>query len=274
MRTEIINVTPELAAQWHVTNPRPVRKTAVTRYARDMLAGKWQLSHQGIAFNKEGKLIDGQHRLRAIIQSGVTVPMSVTYDVDDNAFAVFDSGIKRSAADSLAIDGLTPAIAKIISAAFSYIEAYENNNELNGKAEYLKRGSGNLQVLEFYENNPDIVASAGFSRTLPRRDSLLPDSHICFLHYIITKQHGHDQASQFLTLLLTGDGVDSSSPIFEMRRQLISSRMSRNGKKTPFQNLLKRIIRTYNLWNKGKVAMDFKQILWRADAKDFVKIEA
>lgn len=104
MSSEIINVTPETAAAWlehNVPNNRPVRAVDVNKFARDMANGNWRLTHQGIAFNKDGKLIDGQHRLRAVVQSGCTVPMLIWHNLPDNCLSRIDTGLARTASDSI-----------------------------------------------------------------------------------------------------------------------------------------------------------------------------
>lgn len=55
-----------------------------------ILQGGWERTHQGIAFNGDGTLVEGQHRLKAVIkadkqQPGVAVPMRVTRGLDKEA---------------------------------------------------------------------------------------------------------------------------------------------------------------------------------------------
>jgi hypothetical protein len=82
LRSQWIEVTPELAARWLKNNfrNRSVREDVVSAYARDMANGRWVYTHQGIAFNDRDELIDGQHRLHAVILSGLAaVRMMVTF---------------------------------------------------------------------------------------------------------------------------------------------------------------------------------------------------
>lgn len=72
-------VTPERAIEYlekNVSNRR-LRNAKVAEYAAKMKAGKWVVNHQGIAFASDGRLLDGQHRLWAIVKSGVAVKMLV-----------------------------------------------------------------------------------------------------------------------------------------------------------------------------------------------------
>jgi len=84
---------------------RPVHQTQVEKYVKDMKAGMWGRNHQGIAFDRDGILMDGQHRLWAVIESGETVMMPVTHGLDREAQLTIDAGLKRSTADVAAIAG-------------------------------------------------------------------------------------------------------------------------------------------------------------------------
>lgn len=107
MKMQIELVTPEMALKWLAANPsnRPVSDPVVRQYAADMKAHRWKTTHQGIAFDRSGDLLDGQHRLRAVIRAGVPVRMLVFRDCDRATFDRLDTGRKRTAADALSIDG-------------------------------------------------------------------------------------------------------------------------------------------------------------------------
>lgn len=83
LEVTIEDITPETAEVYLAVNNniRPLITRDVTAYANVMRRGEWQLTHQGIAFNEDGFLVDGQHRLAAIVESGVTVRMIVTRGV-------------------------------------------------------------------------------------------------------------------------------------------------------------------------------------------------
>ncbi len=113
MRMSIERVTPETALRWLAANPsnRPISEDQVKRYAADMKRDDWKTTHQGIAFDASGNLLDGQHRLRAIVRAGITVMLVVFRNCDRDSFDRLDTGKKRTAADALAIDGMDAARA-------------------------------------------------------------------------------------------------------------------------------------------------------------------
>ena len=105
MKTEIKTVTPEMAQAYLTRNTRnrKLRQSVVDRYAGDMASGKWQLTHQGLAFNCDGTLLDGQHRLAAIVKAGVPVTMMMTFGVHEDAQRDMDTLEIRNPADSLSM---------------------------------------------------------------------------------------------------------------------------------------------------------------------------
>lgn len=124
METRKVLVTPELAEAWLKLNRgnRPVQARRVRMYADDITSGNWKLTHQGIAFSEDGTLIDGQHRLRAVILAGVPVEMLVTRGCDSGSFVYLDGGAPRKAGDHLNVLSIKNAttVAGIARAAWVY----------------------------------------------------------------------------------------------------------------------------------------------------------
>ena len=75
VRFAFVNITPELAADWLKANRknRSLREWGVNSLILDIQNDSWMTTHQGIAFDADGNLIDGQHRLLAIVRAGKPV---------------------------------------------------------------------------------------------------------------------------------------------------------------------------------------------------------
>ena len=106
METTTELVTPELAAKFLEKNNvnREIRLFHVAEIADLINRDKWQLNHQGIAFNKDGYLLDGQHRLLAIIKAGKAVQIRITRNLDIDhpmGLMVDQLVLKRNAADMM-----------------------------------------------------------------------------------------------------------------------------------------------------------------------------
>ncbi len=90
--------------------------------AEAMRRGDWLVTHQGIAFDTNGVLVDGQHRLAAIIEADLPVEVTVFTDVEPDTFDVLDTGKRRNAADVLAIEGekSTATLAAMVRTVWQY----------------------------------------------------------------------------------------------------------------------------------------------------------
>jgi len=81
------------------THNRPFYDSTDEAYASDMAGKKWEVTHQGIAFDKNGVLLDGQQRLQSIVWSGKTITLLVTKGLDPESQFVMDSGRNRKIGD-------------------------------------------------------------------------------------------------------------------------------------------------------------------------------
>lgn len=103
-------IDPDTAARWlenHNKHNRPLSKLHVKTLATDLSEHRWRVTHQGVAFDWNGDLVDGQHRLQAIVESGVPATLQVTRNVDPKVFEVIDQHRKRTAGQILAMEGIT-----------------------------------------------------------------------------------------------------------------------------------------------------------------------
>lgn len=104
--THTVVITPALAEFWITQNldNRKVKEDVVKSLARDMMCGNWRETHQGIAFsriNGRDVLIDGQHRLLAVMLSKFTIRMQVTFGLEAGARDAIDRNCPRSVADQM-----------------------------------------------------------------------------------------------------------------------------------------------------------------------------
>lgn len=102
---EVVQVTPTLATAWLDMNEnnRPINWTYVAQLARDMKAGRFACTHQGIAFDTEGRLIDGQHRLWAILDADIPVQLRVFHNEPPEHVVHIDGNCPRQTAHRLTL---------------------------------------------------------------------------------------------------------------------------------------------------------------------------
>lgn len=117
MNPQVQIVTPAMAKVYleRNTDNRNKRGWWVSGLANMIKRGEWIPTHQGVAFSESGKLIDGQHRLEAIIEANIPVEMLVTTGVRDDAYKVLDNGIKRTMADLTGMNIRTAEVCRVLA---------------------------------------------------------------------------------------------------------------------------------------------------------------
>lgn len=103
-RHEIVRISPDTARRMLTSNVgnRHVRKDNLTRITTAMSAGQFKFTGDSIKFGISGELLDGQHRLKAIIKSGRSIDTLVVWNVPDESWALIDRGVSRTNGDMLA----------------------------------------------------------------------------------------------------------------------------------------------------------------------------
>lgn len=145
--TELI--TPDKARvilQRNTVNRKPSENNVVF-LAKQMLEGNFKKTGQTIQISKSGNLLDGQHRLLAIIRSNISVELNFCDGLDDEIFDVIDTGKSRTTADILSIQGhKNPGE---LSSAISFVMAIKNGGKVRDKVT-------NTKNLDFIKDNPEL----------------------------------------------------------------------------------------------------------------------
>lgn len=90
-------ITPELARELldRSAGNRKINRAAVTKYKRDFLAGNYRKYHP-IGLDQQGRLIDGHHRLHAVIAAGIAVDFLVVEGLSEDTVRYIDQGFNRT----------------------------------------------------------------------------------------------------------------------------------------------------------------------------------
>jgi hypothetical protein len=130
--TTIETITPEVAKIYlesNSQNQRSVRKAWVASLVKMIQAGEFQLTHQGIAFDSNGTLIDGQHRLLAIVAAQKPVQIMVTRSVNPAVWGATDQGVIRTSTEVTGLDKKLAEVSRFI-AKFAFSETRPSANTL------------------------------------------------------------------------------------------------------------------------------------------------
>ena len=133
-------VTPELAAEWlerHNNSNRRICKPRVDSYVSLIKGHRFVLTHQGIAFYENGDLADGQHRLQAIVEAGMSVWMMVTFGIPIESIHAIDNGRPRSLQNVLTFVGVDLSHRHIASARILWMQYHSQRSETRWNAQSI-----------------------------------------------------------------------------------------------------------------------------------------
>lgn len=242
---ETVNVTPTMAEKWlgkNVRNRR-VNQAKVSEWARAMTRGEWMLTGEAIKFGVGGELLDGQHRLLGVIESGKTVRMLVVRGLLPEAQDVMDTGRVRGAADQLYIHG--HANSSNLAAAAKVAILWETGRFY---VDAHRKAVSHKEVLDFAEGNTMLAFTVARSAAIKRGCDLRP-AIVAMTFYELMKVD--DQAALlFFDRLADGVNLPSGSPILALRARLRAIKDERT--LLPAEALVGLVFRTWNAWRAGR----------------------
>ena len=100
----LIEITPEQAQyilDYHNGDNRKLVKSQVNNIVKSINKDGWLFDGQPLTFNIEGNITEFQHRLHAIVQTGVTAKISVTLGVETGCFTKCAPAKPRKAEDEI-----------------------------------------------------------------------------------------------------------------------------------------------------------------------------
>jgi hypothetical protein len=216
-------MTPELASKYleHNISNRNLSNSNVNFYADQMRNGKWMNNGETIKIATDGTLIDGQHRLSAIIKSGVSMEMVVVDNISLDSVPTIDTGRARTASDVLSMKGIKYSTSTAGGARV--ILAHRRGRFTRAKGPESIKISNN-EILDFVAHNEDIYFSARLAKQ-KRLTNIIVASFVVGLHFLFSKVD-EDQANLFFSDLESGAGLTEFDPVFALRNRLIESRMT------------------------------------------------
>lgn len=262
-RITVERVTPEIAAQMlgTMSGNRPLRQRMVNRFAREMIAGKWLLNGESIKVSREGRLIDGQHRLNAVIAAKVPVMLFVVRGVDPDAFLTLDTGVSRNYYDATTIAG-----RDWLREAGGIARMWYRYERGFGSAQGRIPAS-HQEMDAVIEQHPGIPDSARFIKTLKVVQNKCNASVQGFVHAYASEKYDREMADSFMQDLNDGARLEKTSPIYALRVRLVDY-----AERKPDQvHVLALSIKAWNAWINGDKLQTIRWTTGGATPEEFPK---
>lgn len=260
LRTVIELITPDRAREFLKTNSknRPIVKSNLKGLVDIIKMGKWVMNGDAIRVSGENILIDGQHRLQAIVDTGISCECLVVYGLKSDVFKTIDIGAARTLSHTLAVSGAKNNV--LAASCIPLISRYKAGAipvwGHGGKSAVVVKHEG----LKFYESNKELIDfAASFATTKTKLKAWLSPSYVVFLTAIFA-EIDKSQCVDFLTKLENGD-FPRESPLFVLREKIINSTIKRN------VETKKHFLAAYTIktWNAVRSGSNIKMLRWTTD---------
>ena len=207
---------------------RPLRSSWVNEIAEMMDNGLWAINTgDTIKLTSKNELLDGQHRLEAMLVHGKPKRFLVVSGVPPEAQEMMDLNHCRTAADDLAMHGFQSC--SILASVAKHLMYHEED---------LIRTTGRVgknlvryqprEVRKYVMSRPDIVPAVKLSRGASVTSSAIITSAQFATLYCIFGRLSETQRDEFLDKLVNGYGLDIAHPILTLRKLLLKEKTTKN----------------------------------------------
>lgn len=251
--TKTERITPKRAQELLATmkHNRQVTRGAVEKWVKEMLSGRWRSMSQGFAVDWDGHLMNGQHRLLAVIESGVTIETDVTYNEDPENFKVMDKGRKRTIADDLSIaDVQYPNESARIYRLWLDLQATKPNRYVAlGKTSRF--GWNSDQAIKWVQEHEALLAHViERCRRKDAKRALHPPTLMQTLYFRFY-EIDPESADDFMEKLICG--CDGAGPVPKLRDALDKLLLEKaRGMNPPMYLFAAIVIKAWNAYREGK----------------------
>jgi len=222
---QIETITPSVAKTYlgKNYNNRNLAKNHVAFLKSELIAGNYKLNGQSIVLGKSGRLLDGQHRLTAVVETGIPIQSVVMHDVEEDTFATIDTGKARGGYDALHIHGAKNS-KHMASAIRKILDKVGSERRVIGSATHK---IGNTEYVDFYKaHKGDLNALFELTHAWILKGSrILSESEA--MAYVFLMRGESDMAYEFIEEVVTGERKNPDSNAAQtLRKKLIDTKLS------------------------------------------------
>lgn len=274
MRAEVVTITPELAKNWLTLNinNRPVRKSKLNQYVKDIRNGNFFTTNQSIGFFEDGTLADGQHRLLAIVEAGLPVNSLVVWGLTKDSAPHIDTGGARTGSDVLTMfRDVEPRDSKALSGACKMlINFYKGNHWANiGSGNDRDGGMSSVDnkiLLDFYDKNKErLEDSVNFVRDsgVLTKGLITKSAQIC-LHYIFSLKD-KELGESYLSKILHGYDVQPNTVEAFVRQFLFDASVSTKANRVSSKCRIYTVVKGFNFLLRDFVPKYPGRVVWKPE---------
>ena len=254
VRSEVVFVTPSLAVEMLTRNARNRKLTPghVDEFEALLRRGEMCLNGSTIGFDTSGNLLNGQHRLNAVVNTGIGFWVVVVTGLEGEVFDTIDTTVRpRQVGEILALEGTENAMLKTAMARALY--AFAVTGEFAPTNKKLLRGFTAARARGILTRNPEMheMASEVHSVSIWR-------TAVCGAVATVFHKVSPQLAGRFLDVLRHGGERDT--PFHRLREWMITETTQRGrGRTLNHRVTAAKAIKAWNLELHGETV---RRLVW------------
>ena len=225
LRAEVVFLTPEMASDLLSRNSgnRNLRIRYAHRLAMAITRGEWKLNGETICVSAQGRLLQGQHRCKAVCLAGIGIWTVMVSGVDESVFHTYDTGIGRTVGDVLQIEGqpnarLRAAISVLVHKMRTAGDPYHGNPDYQPTRQ---------QQIDLIASDP-LIGEAASDITSKKWCTKHMTQSLGGFCLVVFRRKDRVAADAFFESLETGIGLTKNSPVYLLRERLIDNAGARS----------------------------------------------
>lgn len=239
------------------TKNRRLGEGVVQKYAKMMTDGQWVDDGSPIRLDEEGNLLDGQHRLWAVIESDTEQSFLVVRGITPEAMTTMDTGKARAFKDILSMyDSNMPSpIAQ--AANTSLIYRWEQGDRGSSLRSTSKRTfTPYALLLDFFKANQERIITTTRDANRVRRNGLAQS--VSALGYWLFREIDEGDADFFWERFHDGVELAETDAIYALRRWV-----DKNALNVPSQPSEVQIALMIKAWNSYRDGEEVHVLSWK-----------
>lgn len=263
MRHEVVTVTPEVASEWlgrPLAQQRTISRNDVAKYERAMREGRWrEPSLDPIAFTEEGLLLNGQHRLAALIKAGMSIEMLIVHDVPGDLFPTIDTGRRRQASQFVRLPNATALASTTRLVLWYHKRRMADPRHPMSPVGPSAVGFDTDEILAFIEGEwGETLQASVHEARMAARYSGVPTS-VMGAVLVIARMEGADPLllEEWIQGLTEGIGLTEDDPRRRLRQRLLDTSSSAHIRRSVVAVWML-TVRAFNAWMQGRPVKTLK----------------
>lgn len=237
IRVSIQFIEPKFAQRLlgsNLEHQRTIAPTNLRKIEASLKDDDFMFNGQSMIVDEDGRLLDGQHRAQASVNTGIGFWTVFVSNVPSEYFKYMDCGKARTFGDVLKTMGKSRQVE--LAATLTRMAEYLKNPASVG----AKNSFAHSELLDVLEMCPGIENSI---QAVQPCSKLMPNSQLGWLYYL-ANQENPEMAQEFFYAFSTGQGLTKTSPLYHLRQRIENDRA--DGFHSPVREMLALLVKTWN----------------------------